>query len=161
MHSQLWAWYRHYHLSLLISVLLVPIDIKNTMSRHPTHTPLYSMSRLTRWAGRRVSTFLGRASWGVFMTSYTGCSALLLINGPGCIVVGTQLVNISDLTRSLDPINLSQNAVLLTSRLTNHGNVSRVADVGVTANLFLDNLDGLVASTPDYAFTFLLWNRRS
>jgi hypothetical protein len=61
----------------------------------------------------------------------------------------------------LDPINLSQNAVLLTFRLTNHGSVPRVADVGVTANLFLNNLDGLVSSTPDYAFTFLLWNPRS
>jgi hypothetical protein len=77
------------------------------------------------------------------------------------IVVGTQAVNISDLTLSLDPINLSQNAVLLTFRLTNHSSVLRVVDVGVTANLFLDNLDGLVASTSDYASTFLLWNPRS
>jgi hypothetical protein len=80
---------------------------------------------------------------------------------PRRIVVGTQPVTIFDLTLSLDPIDLSQNAVLLTFRLTNHGSVSRVADVGVTANLFLDNLDSLVASIPDDAFTFLLWNPRS
>jgi hypothetical protein len=69
-------------------------------------------------------------------------------------------------------MNFGQDAILLTFRPTNHGSVPRVADVSVTVNLFLDNLDelicseikaecDLVASTLDYAFIFLLQNPRS
>jgi hypothetical protein len=137
----------------------------STPTRFATQTPAPANVSMSVWPSPASFDITGNDDR--IRTSYGGYYALLRVNGSSGIIKGATGAEIDGVLLSFHPTLISENAVLLAFRLQNGADSPRVADVGVSADVFFDGNDGAIISqiepgdgfiiaSPDNALTFLL-----